>query len=157
MLLIAARLYDVDREVRARVRIAVTSTALRNKNRFLVETAVEVCAPAISHALISDAERSAGRALILCLIGPSVRRKWMQITRAMYSDPAGVTFHRPSGWMFYVDRGLQSVRAVRATHVPASNYVAVPTEAGMKEPIGMALTGGTPFSSPTGGIARSTL
>jgi hypothetical protein len=44
-----------------------------------------------------------------------------------------------SGWMFYVDRGLRSVRAVRATHVPASNYVVVPTEAGMKEPIGMAL------------------
>jgi hypothetical protein len=63
----------------------------------------------------------------------------MQNTRAMYSDPAGVTFHPPSGWMFYVDRGLRSVRAVRATHVPASNYVLVPTEAGMKEPIGVAL------------------
>jgi hypothetical protein len=40
MLLIAARFYDVDREVRARVRKAVTSTALRNKtgnkNTFLV-------------------------------------------------------------------------------------------------------------------------
>jgi hypothetical protein len=64
MLLIVARYYDVDPDVRRRLRTQVTQAALRNKNKFSIETAVEVVHKDLARALITDAEGKAGVALV---------------------------------------------------------------------------------------------
>jgi hypothetical protein len=139
MWVISARYHDVDPMARERVRLHVSKAALRNKNKFSIETATEVHTPDLSRALLSDHERQAKRALVVCVVGPSLQRPWRENTQSMYSEPIGVTFDPGSGWLFYADR-RKGVRALRVMHVPGNNVGLTSTsDKNMKEPSGVCL------------------
>jgi hypothetical protein len=104
-----------------------------------METAIEIHSPHLAEALLSDEERAQKSALLVIVLGPSLRRTWRQNTKMMYSTPGGMAFDESSGWLVYVDTRQSTLRALRASKRPGGNIVLIDRHSELKEPTGVSL------------------
>jgi hypothetical protein len=121
MRILLSRFNDVNEAIRELVQEAVSVDALGNKNKFSIETAVEIVTYLLQRNLLTNAERSLGRALICICLAPEPDRFWRENLKAAINKPMGIDYHAASGMVFFVDREQKSLRLLRVFHVPAYN------------------------------------
>jgi hypothetical protein len=80
---VLAKFYDECTEIRELVRSCVSIQALKNKNKYSIETAIAMVVYHLQRALLTPQERLLGRAPIGITIAPEPDRYWSQNTKSM--------------------------------------------------------------------------
>ena len=146
-----SRYYDANPQVRGAMRAAVTRSALRGKNPFSVEEKIMLVARPLQRAMLTEAERRAGSAPVISIIGPEIHKSWSSNTPSAYGNPGGGCFHPKSGLYIYADSGLRQVRRLRLGRSPADNEVLISSAAHqLVSPTAVALLGDVAFITDPG-------
>ena len=146
-----SRYYDANPQVRGAMRAAVTRAALRGKNPFSIEEKIMLVARPLQRAMLTEAERRAGSAPVISIIGPEIHKSWSSNTPSAYGNPGGGCFHPKSSLYIYADSGLRQVRRLRLGRSPADNEVLISSAAHqLVSPTAVALLGDVAFITDPG-------
>jgi hypothetical protein len=122
--LVMCRYYDKCEEVCPAVQSVVELIAVRNKNKFAIETAVDMISYELEEALVTEQEKAKRRAPVVITIMPYVWGYWQQNPASGIGTVGGMDFHAKSGLVFFIN-DLTTLRKAQVNHTPANNMLAL--------------------------------